>query len=129
MFKIATYNLWNINPPWPVRRDRIAEILKGLHPDVIGFQEVRKYENENQLQGLLKLLPNEYQYVYEKVRDEDEGEEEGVALMSRHPVLTASSFMTESYGAKDNRVCLHSLINITTPWHCSKSIRGYKKWT
>jgi len=34
--KVATYNLWNVNQPWPVRRDAIAKILASLTPDIVG---------------------------------------------------------------------------------------------
>ncbi len=113
-FKVATFNLWNINAPWLVRRDRIAEMMKSLSPDIVGFQEVRLYENENQLQGLLKQLPSEYRYVYSKMRSETNGQEEGLAVMSRHEILSTSTLVLETEGAKDNRACLHALVNVTS---------------
>lgn len=58
--RVATYNFWNINPPWPERRQRIAELLggaDGADVDIVGVQEVRVTEEGNQLQQVAAKLP------------------------------------------------------------------------
>jgi endonuclease/exonuclease/phosphatase family metal-dependent hydrolase len=36
-----TFNIWNYNRPWPVRRRLIADIIAAHQPDVIALQETR----------------------------------------------------------------------------------------
>ena len=54
--RVATYNLWNYNPLWSVRRARIAEMIDELQPDLLAVQEVRQRTNDtpHQLQELLR---------------------------------------------------------------------------
>jgi len=44
VLKVATYNIWNINPPYDERLGRIVEYIRSLQPDIIGLQEIRMYK-------------------------------------------------------------------------------------
>eukprot|EP00026_Physarum_polycephalum_P007153 Phypoly_transcript_07209.p1 GENE.Phypoly_transcript_07209~~Phypoly_transcript_07209.p1 ORF type:complete len:439 (+),score=51.74 Phypoly_transcript_07209:338-1654(+) len=102
----ATYNLWNINPPWPTRLKTIVDLIKEIGPHIVGVQEIRKFEGKNQL-DILKEHLAKYKYsVYEKVQDEQQGEEEGLGILSKYPILESSSI---NFG-NTNRKCLQSLI-------------------
>eukprot|EP01112_Ceratiomyxa_fruticulosa_P002165 TRINITY_DN12285_c0_g1_i1.p1 TRINITY_DN12285_c0_g1~~TRINITY_DN12285_c0_g1_i1.p1 ORF type:complete len:448 (-),score=68.84 TRINITY_DN12285_c0_g1_i1:225-1568(-) len=114
--KIATYNLWNLNPPWPKRRNAIAGFIKERNLDVIAFQEIRheQIENgvfENQLLQLKKLTSFEHHY-YEKVQEESNGKEEGLGLLSVCPIVETSSFIFQSSsGGPTSRKCIQVLLD------------------
>lgn len=39
--RVMTFNIWNYTPPWPLRRDLIAQIIREQQPDIVGLQETR----------------------------------------------------------------------------------------
>jgi hypothetical protein len=64
-----------------------VDLIKEIKPHLVGVQEIRKFEGKNQLE-ILKEHLSEYKYsVYEKVQDEQRGEEEGLGILSKFPIL------------------------------------------
>lgn len=39
--KMVSFNIWNVNPPWPERMRMLAEQVEVEDADIIGWQEVR----------------------------------------------------------------------------------------
>ncbi|MCH5287530.1 MAG: endonuclease/exonuclease/phosphatase family protein [Christensenellaceae bacterium] len=75
--RIATYNVWNDERGGDVRQRQIVEEIVAVNADVIGLQEVHPALFRNRLAG---LYPHAVFRVYE-------GEDEGLAILSRYPVL------------------------------------------
>jgi len=116
VLKAATYNLWNINPPWPERRGRIVQMFNTLKPDIIGLQEIRYYEGQSQLQQLQSLLPDyPYSAYLEVLKGLAVGKEEGIGILSRYPIVNTTFTQYHSPESKanaDTRKCLNALIEI-----------------
>ncbi|KAL4232401.1 hypothetical protein ACF0H5_009969 [Mactra antiquata] len=108
-FSIMTYNIWNFNSRslkhggYTDRMHRLRKTIIKANPDIIALQEVR-YEQikgedlgPNQIHTLSEWLP-QYQYVYQPAQMqpnsiEDGRTEEGVALMSKYPILSHNVVM------------------------------------
>jgi endonuclease/exonuclease/phosphatase family metal-dependent hydrolase len=111
---IISYNIWNWNGDWPVRKQLIADVVKENHPDVVGFQEIRTRlgSGTNQLEELAALLPG-YHYVYQPAmyyRDDAEG----VGILTKYPILSTQYInLTHVPGTADanKRVVLKTLLD------------------
>ncbi|XP_070559905.1 uncharacterized protein [Ptychodera flava] len=123
---VSTYNLWNVMFNWDVRKYRIAEMIREINPDVIGFQEVRadSYGQRNQLSDLQALLPYHRWKVFIPVQDIKRYPTsvrglgwtvEGLGLLSRHPITnkTSQQLSLSSSPDKNKRTVLHA--SIKTP--------------
>ncbi|XP_013416911.1 uncharacterized protein LOC106178324 [Lingula anatina] len=124
ILRAATLNLWNIMFHWEVRKYRIAEMIKTVHPDLIALQEVRASEKgkHTQIAELQALLP-EYKWSHfhpvnevEQVQDSylSGWEKEGIGVLSRHPmILTKIQPLIYNKGPDTNkRVVVHMRIGI-----------------
>ncbi|HZU12605.1 MAG TPA: endonuclease/exonuclease/phosphatase family protein [Chloroflexota bacterium] len=40
--RVMTFNIWNYTPPWPLRRQLIADVITRHDPDVVAIQESRR---------------------------------------------------------------------------------------
>ena len=95
--KLMDLNIWNYNAPWPRRRDLIVAELKREQPDVICLQETRSdfRHNEggrNQARQFAERLG--CHYVYQRGMlycPPPLRVEEGVSILSRHPILEWNS--------------------------------------
>jgi len=91
-----TYNIWNFNPEWAVRKAMLVEQIKNEKPDIVGLQEVRfestQYsESRHQISEMAELLP-EYQFYYTPSMTyfADGGHtDEGCGILSRWPIVDA----------------------------------------
>lgn len=94
MFKIMTLNINHYAPKhgaWPQRRDRIAELLRELRPDVVALQAVRAdkavadgIDQARQLQALVTDL--RHVHFTPLATDTDSGRGDGSAFMARTPL-------------------------------------------
>ena len=75
--RIATYNIWNDDRGGEARRKQLVHEITGLDADVIALQEVRPEQFRDDLAG---LVPHAAFRTYA-------GEDEGLAILSRHPIL------------------------------------------
>ncbi|XP_006811301.1 uncharacterized protein LOC100369850 [Saccoglossus kowalevskii] len=128
---LATYNIWNIMFNWDIRKYRIAEMIRDVNPDIIGFQEVRSdswsgsWQGRNQLTELQELLPYHKWKAFVAVQHVKEYpgtvhglgfSVEGLGLLSRHPILNTTTqhlTVTASSPDKNNRHVLH--VNVLVP--------------
>lgn len=83
--KVVTLNLWGEQPPLARRMQVAVEGLRALQPDVIGLQEVRQVPGvvDNQAETLARAL--EMHHYFEPATPWGGGDE-GLALLSRHPI-------------------------------------------
>eukprot|EP01116_Phalansterium_solitarium_P015515 TRINITY_DN3432_c0_g1_i2.p1 TRINITY_DN3432_c0_g1~~TRINITY_DN3432_c0_g1_i2.p1 ORF type:complete len:463 (-),score=186.22 TRINITY_DN3432_c0_g1_i2:231-1619(-) len=129
---VASYNIWNLNEPWPERLALIVEQLRADMPDIIAFQEVRymferRYgrpprDGMHQIDELAAALPD-YQYVFVPGMTYVEINygtfsivDEGVAVFSRLPIVDASSVrMSRNFADREDshqRVCLRAEVQL-----------------
>ncbi len=78
--KIATYNIWNSDRGYPGRIGHIVDTLKSIDADIIGLQEV----NETAWKAISRAFPN-----YEKRHFLYRGDDEGLAVISKYPIIKA----------------------------------------
>jgi endonuclease/exonuclease/phosphatase family metal-dependent hydrolase len=91
--RIATLNLWGRFADWPRRRDRLARQLPALEIDVYLLQEVVCGDGKgDQLRDVAELLGYEWTARVVAEQREHETEEEGVAIVSRHPLTDVAVF-------------------------------------
>jgi endonuclease/exonuclease/phosphatase family metal-dependent hydrolase len=84
--KVVTLNLWGEQPPLARRIKLAIDGLQALQPDVIGLQEVRQVPGAvpNQAETLGQALGME---VYFEPATPWGGGDEGLAILSRHPIV------------------------------------------
>eukprot|EP01103_Thecamoeba_quadrilineata_P009768 TRINITY_DN1977_c0_g1_i2.p1 TRINITY_DN1977_c0_g1~~TRINITY_DN1977_c0_g1_i2.p1 ORF type:complete len:314 (+),score=55.04 TRINITY_DN1977_c0_g1_i2:93-944(+) len=120
--KVVCYNIWNYNRPWLARLDLLIEEIQAESPDILALQEVRydffrKWSKGQQEEGISeqeqmvlksrfqadqfqRKLPG-YQFAYEIAMTDLEvfqggfHVDEGVALFSRPPLLSASALRSD----------------------------------
>eukprot|EP00667_Euglena_gracilis_P009482 EG_transcript_9633 len=128
--KVMTYNMWNYNPPWPLRCDMICSEVRKQRPHVIAWQELR-YDNapgphpfptHHQVQHLLAECDGAaYQFVFQPamtyLQHHHSGLQfqlEGPAIFSRHPILLADYLLLSRNpadpGDDHQRVCLGAAV-------------------
>ncbi|KAH9154904.1 hypothetical protein AeRB84_003070 [Aphanomyces euteiches] len=136
--KIATYNVWNVNPPngiyddrWAVyntRMDHLAKFLNEINADIVGLQELRIDDtfgpvgDHAQIQHLVHRLDENYQFVYRAAMSYVnkyvplERIEEGPAIVSKHPILSSDYVLLSRQLHDPNdvhqRLCLHAAIQV-----------------
>lgn len=118
--KIATYNVWNNE--WESEAERelrirqLLQVIRKTDADIIGLQEVWTEFYENYL-----VPESGYPYhVFEKY----EGEEEGLAILSRYPLETSEVFYKKRdyansqalYVSLETEGIRYSLMNVHLPW-------------
>jgi endonuclease/exonuclease/phosphatase family metal-dependent hydrolase len=113
----ATFNLWNINGNWNDRLVHLTGLIVALKPDILTLQEVRSVNGIYQhllVQTSLHDASWSMPYGrYEKVSDHDakEGGEEGLAVLSRWPIIKSHVIPLNSNGSP-LRIALHVEINV-----------------
>ncbi|RHX98290.1 hypothetical protein DYB25_005511 [Aphanomyces astaci] len=138
--KIATYNVWNVNPPgvvyghanrWSMysrRMDHLVAFVRQVDADIVGLQEVRvdnsfgPVGHHAQIQHIMERLGTAYQYVYRPAmaypNDQNPMEhvEEGPAILSKHPILTSDyvllSRVVDDPNDSHHRLCLHAAVDV-----------------
>jgi endonuclease/exonuclease/phosphatase family metal-dependent hydrolase len=106
--KIVTLNLWGPQPPLERRMQLVAEGLRALDPDLVGLQEVCQSQSlPNQAATLAAALGMEFHFV---VATPWNGVEEGVALLSRHPISARGERELPHATEKERRVVAHARI-------------------
>ena len=84
--KVVTLNLWGEQPPLERRMQLAADGLRALAPDVVGLQEVRQVPGTvpNQAETLGRALGMDH---YFEPATPWGGGEEGLAILSRYPIV------------------------------------------
>ncbi|KYQ88401.1 hypothetical protein DLAC_11101 [Tieghemostelium lacteum] len=137
--KIMSFNLWNYNFPWKVRRHLIADLIEQEKPDIVAFQESRycpwngesqklslhptlQGQERNQAHHLFNLLAYRnmkyhYSYLPSMIYTfEEPYQMEGLAIFSRFPIVEIShtKLSRDPTDQQDEhqRSCLRALISI-----------------
>ena len=123
--KIATYNIWNDEATLELRAKQIIEEIRAVEADVIGLQEVSTEFYKNH-------LATDSGYVHH-VFMQYPGEEEGLAMLSRYPLIFLEAlYQRENYA---NSIAMNaffmvdgvrfSLTNVHLPWN-SVAVREHQ---
>lgn len=107
-FRAATLNIWSRFGPWEERLVAIREGLRTLLPDVIGLQEVLRFEGFDQAALVSSGLG--YHVVWGKA-SENHGFPVGNAILSRWPVLRSEVIPLPNGGSDEDRSLLFAEID------------------
>jgi endonuclease/exonuclease/phosphatase family metal-dependent hydrolase len=90
--KVVTVNLWNVNSSWIDRCEVFNSLLLDEDPDILFLQEVSRYGDDQHLQfeDFLPELRCRRNSLYVK-SGEWYGREEGLAILSAHPIKDSIS--------------------------------------
>lgn len=109
--RIATYNVWNDERGGEVRQRQLVQEIRSVSADVIGLQEVTPRLFHERLE---RLYPHAVFRAYA-------GEEEGLAILSRYP-LVQTTWLHEREGCAALNAVLEadgrrvSVTNLHLPW-------------
>src|SRR5213079_2040364 len=104
--RLVTLNLWNEQGPLARRMELCAEQLRALSPDVIALQEVRQSATlPNQAATLASALGMDHHYA---VATPWGGGEEGLAILSKHPIVARDHRELPHATEKERRICLYA---------------------
>lgn len=124
--RVVTLNFWGLEPPLATRLALAERQLRALAPDVIAMQEVRPMDGTRGLTTaghLADALGLEHVYEPAVPGTDSEGEaEEGLAILSRHPIAEHRVTPLPVPRAREARILLSA--GIDTPaarvWlHCT----------
>lgn len=93
--RFATYNIWNSPTLQHARREALITVLVQLNADVIVLQEVPTAFGVNE-KDAGAVLAEQIQYPYSYFRAYPIDTAEGLAILSRHPLLAAGSDWDDS---------------------------------
>eukprot|EP01116_Phalansterium_solitarium_P000056 TRINITY_DN10042_c0_g1_i1.p1 TRINITY_DN10042_c0_g1~~TRINITY_DN10042_c0_g1_i1.p1 ORF type:complete len:401 (+),score=88.25 TRINITY_DN10042_c0_g1_i1:51-1253(+) len=113
--RIGSYNIWNFMFHWNVRKRGIVDEIRRANPDVVGLQEIRVSASlGHQFDQLRALLP-EYPYAYfeNATTVGDDGTNEGVGVLSKHPIVETGhrNFALEGGSDLNRRIALYVTVN------------------
>lgn len=123
--RFATLNLWGARDPLLRRLEVAADGLRALEVDVVLLQEVRVGEGVAHTgETLAALLGSDWQMVYAAGTRGPAGTfgpgsgagEEGVAVVSRHPIRETRNLALPEARPDENRVLLSALIDGPAPF-------------
>lgn len=102
-FRVATLNIWSRFGPWEARLTAIREGLRAHAPDVIGLQEVLRFDGFDQA----ALVGDGLGYVaaWGKASD-NHGFPTGNAILSRWPILRSEVIPLPNGGSDEDRSLL-----------------------
>jgi endonuclease/exonuclease/phosphatase family metal-dependent hydrolase len=94
--RVVTINFWGIEPPLERRLDLAEHQLRALAPDAIGMQEVRPLDGKQgrtsadhlaERLGMHVTYGVSLRWADDQLRPGMDGGQEGLAILSRHPIL------------------------------------------
>lgn len=111
MLRIVTINVWQEQGPWRQRLALLGQRLAELDPDVVCMQEVREVEGKvkNQAETLARELGMHCTF---EVAQEWGGGDEGLAIISRHPLLDRDFVELPFTEGRSRRVCLGAALDL-----------------
>ena len=124
--RVLTLNMWGEQPPLERRMEMIVAGLHDLSPDVVALQEVRQIEGQlpNQAQTLAAKMG--WNWVWAPATKWGGGEE-GVGILTKHPIGAHEQVTLPPARPEETRVCL--LARIDTPaggLHCYTTHLNYR---
>src|SRR4051812_45414650 len=99
-FRAATLNIWSRFGPWEERVSGIREGLRTLAPDVIGMQEVLRFEGFDQATQVSQGLG--YEIAWGKA-SQNHGFPVGNAVLSRWRILRSEVIPLPNGGTDEDR--------------------------
>jgi endonuclease/exonuclease/phosphatase family metal-dependent hydrolase len=107
--RLCTLNLWNQQGPVERRMQLCVQQFAALAPDVIALQEVRQSATlPNQAATLAAALGMEHHYALATPWD---GGEEGLAILSKHPIVARGERELPHATEKERRICLYARLD------------------
>lgn len=85
---LLTLNLWNVTAPLTTRMERLLRFLRAVKPDLVALQEVSLYRGIAQSVWIAKEA--DYRYEHYSRCGDWRGREEGLAVLSKHPIRMQS---------------------------------------
>lgn len=117
--RIATYNIWNHTKTNQLRFPQLITEIQAADADVIGLQEVTPQFHRD-----AAAILSQYPY---HIFSQYTGEEEGLSLFSRYPILSQTFLHTEPAYKSDALHCILScgslkisVANVHLPWDSAK---------
>ncbi len=99
-FRAATLNIWSRFGPWEERLVAIREGLRALAPDVIGMQEVLRYDGMDQAALVSEGLG--YHIAWGRA-SENHGFPVGNAILSKWPIRRSETIALPNGGSDEDR--------------------------
>lgn len=118
-FKVATLNIWSRFGPWEERLESIRSGLRALAPDVIGLQEVLRFEGFDQAAMIGADMGYEVAWAE---ANPNHGYPFGNAILSRWPITRSEEFELPHGGSDERRVLVFAEIASpygTIPFFCT----------
>ncbi|HVJ94614.1 MAG TPA: endonuclease/exonuclease/phosphatase family protein, partial [Labilithrix sp.] len=106
-FRAATLNIWSRFGPWEERIVAIREGLRALRPDVIGLQEVLRYEGFDHADLVGQGLGYEAAWGF---ASDNHGFPIGNAILSRWPIVRTEVIPLPNGGTDESRSLLFAEI-------------------
>jgi endonuclease/exonuclease/phosphatase family metal-dependent hydrolase len=108
--KLVTLNFWGIEPPLDRRLDLAARQLAQLAPDVVCMQEVRPLDGASGRTTADVLAERLAMHARYAVATDHAGRQEGLAILSRTPLLEARELVLPEARPGDTRILLSGLV-------------------
>lgn len=103
--RVLTLNIWQEQGPWQLRLEAICRQLEALAPDVVCLQEVREVPGRVPNQAATLAAASGFQHCYAAAQTWGGGEE-GLAILSRLPIMAHETVELPVEGEETRRVCL-----------------------
>ncbi|MEP7051228.1 MAG: endonuclease/exonuclease/phosphatase family protein [Pseudomonadota bacterium] len=116
--RVATLNVWNKSGPWLSRLPLIRQELSRLQPEIVGLQEVLRFQPDSAADAPLTTLNDQateiaagfgFQLAYSVASDWGNGLKFGNALLSKHPIIAEQSFQLPGIESGETRSLLYAL--------------------
>jgi endonuclease/exonuclease/phosphatase family metal-dependent hydrolase len=112
-FRVATLNIWNRMGPWEARLEVIRERLAELDPDVLGLQEVVRFDDHTFDQAVLIAQGLGYQTAF-GAASRANNVPFGNAVLSKWPIGRQAVLPLPSEGTEERRALL--FVEIQAPF-------------
>jgi endonuclease/exonuclease/phosphatase family metal-dependent hydrolase len=110
--RVATLNIWNRQGPWDQRARLIRRDLAALGADVVGLQEVLRFETEGAPDQAKELADGlGYATAFGSAWEIGGGLHFGNALLSRHPIVETHTFTLPDLGSGETRGLLYAVVD------------------
>jgi endonuclease/exonuclease/phosphatase family metal-dependent hydrolase len=117
VLRVATINVWNKSGPWLSRLALIRRELERLSPDIVGLQEVLRFQPDASTEPPLTAQNDQlteiadglgYQLAYSEASDYGQGLKFGNGLLSRYPIVAVNSVPLPGGESGEKRSLLHA---------------------
>ncbi|MGC9985192.1 MAG: endonuclease/exonuclease/phosphatase family protein [Polyangia bacterium] len=109
-FRCLTLNLWGAEPPLQRRMELVTAALRELAPDVVGLQEVREVPGELPDQAATLAAAAGFHHAFVPAMP-FAGGQEGLAILSREPILEHVAFGLPHAEAGERRILLSARVS------------------